>query len=99
MNKLSNVSKIYDEVEKSEAFIALEDSALRKNSETVKESLDRLEMNRPGLSQEASAQADQATQNAMTAQRLREEVEITRRTSQSSMQNLQMLNVSFGNVL
>ncbi|VUZ45681.1 unnamed protein product [Hymenolepis diminuta] len=96
MNKLSNVSKIYDEIEKSEAFIALEDSALRKNSETVKESLDRLEMNRPGLSQEASAQADQATQNAMTAQRLREEVEITRRTSQSSMQNLQMLNTSFG---
>nr|CDS33438.1 laminin subunit beta 1 [Hymenolepis microstoma] len=96
MNKLANVSKIYDEIEKSETFTALEDSAHRGNSETVKESLDRLEMNRPGLSQEASAQADQATQNAQDAQRLQEETEIARRTGQSSLQNLQMLNTSFG---
>ncbi|KAM7532855.1 hypothetical protein Aperf_G00000128727 [Anoplocephala perfoliata] len=96
MNKLSNVSTIYDAIEKSETFSSLEDPTHRKNSENVKASLDRLEMNRQGLSDEVSAQGDQAAQNAMDAQMLQEETERAGQKGQSSMQNLQMFNTSFG---
>ncbi|VDM31523.1 unnamed protein product [Hydatigera taeniaeformis] len=96
MNKLANVSKIYDELETSKIFSSLEDAEQRKNAENVKQALNRLEAKRQGLPQEVSAQADQATQNAVDAQRLQEETEISRQESQSSMQNLQVLNTSFG---
>ncbi|KAH9285907.1 Laminin subunit beta-1 [Echinococcus granulosus] len=96
MNKLANVSEIYDELEKSKTFSSLEDAEHQKYEENVKEALNRLEMGRQGLSQEVSTQADQAAQNAVDTQRLLEETEISRQESQSSMQNLQVLNTSFG---
>ncbi|VDD82162.1 unnamed protein product [Mesocestoides corti] len=96
MNKLANASTIYDELEASGTFDSLEEAKHREQSKMVKEELDRLETERQLLSQDISAQVDQAEQNAAAARRLHEESADARRQGQTSLQNLQMLNTSFG---